>query len=47
MAMEIALDMDPGQMGYQAWVLGDCIYKCGICDRQYFDRLDIYTKNKL
>ena len=38
MAAEVALDLLPSQMGFQTWAAGDCIYKCGICDRQYFDR---------
>ena len=38
MTAEIALDIPPNKMGFHMWAQGDCIYKCGICDRQYFDR---------
>ena len=31
-------DPDPGAMGYDAWIRGQCKYECAICLRKFSDR---------
>ena len=34
----IAIDLEQDEMGFEAWVAGNCAYKCAICDRMFFNR---------
>ena len=36
--MEVAIDVEPEEMGYEAFMRGQCSYRCHICDRMFFDR---------
>ena len=38
MASTVAIDLDQDEMGFEAWVAGQCAYLCAICDRMFFDR---------
>ena len=29
---------DPGTMGFDAWIRGQCKYECAICNREFDDR---------
>ena len=32
------IDPDPGAMGYEEWIKGQCRYECAVCGRKFFDR---------
>jgi uncharacterized C2H2 Zn-finger protein len=38
----ISLDLSPSEMDYEAWSVGQCVYKCAICDKVFQHSLDFY-----
>ena len=41
-ASTIAIDLGQDEMGFEAWVTGQCAYPCAICDRMFFDSSEFW-----
>jgi hypothetical protein len=38
----VSLDLSPSEMDFEAWSVGQCVYKCDICSGVFQHSLDFY-----
>jgi hypothetical protein len=38
----VSLDLSPSEMDFEAWSVGQCVYKCDICGGVFQHSLDFY-----
>ena len=41
-ASTIAIDLEQDEMGFEAWVNGQCAYLCAICNQMFFDSSEFW-----
>jgi hypothetical protein len=39
----VSLDLSPSEMDFEAWSVGQCIYRCDICEAVFQHSLDFYS----